>query len=147
MSVYEELNNVLKAAMRERNSEVVNYIRVVKSRVTEYEVANNLNRDEMPNDSLMIQIISTHIKSLKKAVDLLEQGGGTELKAEYEREIKFFETYMPNQDELTSEIEDLVDEAMEQVGKNFGQIMRYVMKGRTYDGSTVKSIVLKKVKG
>lgn len=147
MSVYEELNNVLKAAMRERNSEVVNYIRVVKSRVTEHEVANNLNRDEMPNDSLMIQIISTHIKSLKKAVDLLEQGGGTELKAEYEREIKFFETYMPNQDELTSEIEDLVDEAMEQVGKNFGQIMRYVMKGRTYDGSTVKSIVLKKVKG
>lgn len=147
MSVYEELNNVLKAAMRERNSEVVNYIRVVKSRVTEYEVANNLNRDEMPNDSLMIQIISTHIKSLKKAVDLLEQGGDTELKAEYEREIKFFETYMPNQDELTSEIEDLVDEAMEQVGKNFGQIMRYVMKGRTYDGSTVKSIVLKKVKG
>jgi hypothetical protein len=147
MSVYEELNNVLKAAMRERNSEVVNYIRVVKSRVTEYEVANNLNRDEMPNDSLMIQIISTHIKSLKKAVDLLEQGGGMDLKAEYEREIKFFETYMPNQDELTSEIEDLVDEAMEQVGKNFGQIMRYVMKGRTYDGSTVKSIVLKKVKG
>lgn len=147
MSVYEELNNVLKAAMRKGNSEVVNYIRVVKSRVTEYEVANNLNRDEMPNDSLMIQIISTHIKSLKKAVDLLEQGGGTELKAEYEREIKFFETYMPNQDELTSEIEDLVDEAMEQVGKNFGQIMRYVMKGRTYDGSTVKSIVLKKVKG
>lgn len=147
MSVYEELNNVLKAAMRKGNSEVVNYIRVVKSRVTEYEVANNLNRDEMPNDSLMIQIISTHIKSLKKAVDLLEQGGSTELKAEYEREIKFFETYMPNQDELTSEIEDLVDEAMEQVGKNFGQIMRYVMKGRTYDGSTVKSIVLKKVKG
>lgn len=147
MTIYEQLNNRLKDAMRAKDAETKNYIRSIKSKLTEYEVANRLNRDEMPNDKLMMEIISAHKKSLEKAVEQLEQSERSlSLVTEYNGEIRFCEQFLPDNTEIILDIENIVNEAISAVGDNVGKVMGYIMKNnKSLDGALVKSVVTKKV--
>jgi uncharacterized protein YqeY len=150
MTIYEQLNKKLKEAMIAKDEAVKNYVRSLKARLTEYEVANGLSRDEMPNDKLVVTIISAHKKSLEKAVKQLEKGGDASLSlvTEYKGEIRFCEQFLPDESELEADIEHIVDEAISNVGNNVGKVMGYVMKNnKSLDGATVKAVVMKKLQG
>lgn len=145
--IYDELTNMLKVAMISKKENVKNYIRAIKSKITEHCVASNLNRNEKPNDELVIKVISAHKKSLEKAIKQLERGGDKSINliAEYKDEISFCEQFLPNEEKVINEIEKVVDEAIRQIGNNTGKVMGYVMKNYNYDGKLVKSVVIRKV--
>lgn len=146
--IYKDMQEKLKEAMVQKNSNVKNYIRNIKSRLSEFQVANGLDRTKNPSDEEMISVISSQVKSLEKAISQFEKGGQIEggLIDEYKLEIVYLKRFLPDESELSTNIESLVDEAIEQCGKNVGQVMGYIMKNhKGLDGKLVKTIVLKRI--
>lgn len=150
MAIYEELNTKLKEAMLAKDSVAKNYIRSIKSKLTEHEVAEGLDRDATPNDELMMTIISAHKKSLEKAIKQLEKGGESSLHlvTEYQGEIDFCSKFLPDDADLMKDVEHIVEDAIKNVGNNVGKVMGYIMKNnKSLDGSVVKAAVIKKLQG
>lgn len=89
--LFQTLNNNLKEAIKTQNEPVKNYIRNVKSRITEYQVANRLDKDVEPEDELVLKVIKSYTKQLNRAVQLLSKGKpATSLIEEYKKEIDYF---------------------------------------------------------
>lgn len=147
MLIYELLNSELKNAMRSKDDVVKNYIRLIKSRITEYEVSNKLDRNCMPDDDVVIKVISSYKRSLEKAIEQFGQAEKSEqIVNEYKKEIVFCNRFLPNNDNI--DIEKIVDEAINVVGNNVGKIMGHIMKNnKSLDGAVVKSMVIKKLQG
>lgn len=146
MTIYEDLESKLKQALLEKNEFVKNYVRNIKSKVTEYQVANDLDRTEKPNDEMMVTVMSSYVKSLNKAVNMLNTENAIFLVAEYQGEIAFCERFLPDESENQVDIEQLVGEAIQAVGANVGRVMGHIMKNnKSLDGSLVKSVVMKKL--
>lgn len=151
MCIYKNIQKELKNAMLSKNELIKNCIRSIKSKLTEYEVkCGNRERNEMPNDSIMIKIISSYKKSLEKAIKQMELGGidSHELIDQYNMEIEICNKFLPDDSAVVKNIEKIVDEAIKNVGSNMGKIMGYVMKNdRLLDGSLVREVVERKLSG
>lgn len=150
MAIYDQLNKMLRESLIGRDEITKNYIKSIKARLTEYCVANNMERNDTPTDDTMITVISAQKKSLEKAVKQLEKGGdrSLELVTEYKGEINFCNKFLPNEEDAKTDVEQLVDEAISVVGTNIGRVMGHIMKNnKSLDGSLVRSVVTKKLQG
>ncbi len=149
-----ELNEELKSALINKDEKIKSYIRSIKSKVDEYLVANRLDREKMPSDDIVISVITAYKKSLEKGVLQLEKGGdkSIDLINEYNDEVKFCGKYLPDASELEAGIEEIVNQAIEELGvsniKQVGRVIGHIMKNHKdnkLDGSVVKSLVIKKI--
>jgi len=150
MTIYERLNSELKDSMYAKNDVIRDYIKTIKSRITERMVAKKLNRNEPPEDELVLEVIASYKKSLEKAIEEFESGGdrSAQLVLEYKKEIEFCKGFLPEKVESTVDLDMLVDEAIAAIGNNAGKVMGYIMKNnKSLDGSAVKSVVIKKLQG
>ena len=148
MTIFEQLNKKLREAMFAKDADSKNYIRSIKTRLTEYEVANGLARDIVPSDNVMVELISAYKKSLEKAIKQLEKGGEASLHlvTEYKSEIEFCDQFLPDKSEALGDLEHVVNEAISNVGDNVGKVMGYIMKNnKSLDGSLVRAAVMKKL--
>jgi uncharacterized protein YqeY len=148
MSIIDEVNNKLKEAVKNNDVLMKNAIRSVKSKISEFMVANLLPRDNITDD-VVINVMTTNRKSLLKAIDeLVPYKERTQpIIDEYMVEIKFCEHYIPKSlsvDEVTNIV---ITEAKEsnivapnQSGKLIGMVMK---KNKGLDGLVVKSAVEK----
>lgn len=146
MSIYNKLQEVLKEAMRNKNEDKKNYIRSIKARLTEHQVANNMARDVQPSDEVVVDVISSYKKSLQKAMKQLQTGSGQgdELIREYEGEVKFCEQFLPNVKDI--DMGPIIDEAISAAGHNLGKVMSHIMKNhKGLDGGLVKREVIKRL--
>jgi uncharacterized protein YqeY len=90
--LFEKLNNLLKEAIRSNSEFVKNYTRSIKSRITEYQIANRLDKDQVPENEIVLKVVKSYVKQLNKAIVLLSKGKSSDkLIQEYKAEIKFFE--------------------------------------------------------
>ena len=151
--LYEKINNDLKEAMRNRNSEIANSLRIIKSRISEYLVQEKLKRDVVQDD-VVITVITSHKKSLGKAIDQLLKGGekANNLIEEYKREIGVCNMYLPDDSQLSKNLEEIVVKAISELGvndeKQAGRVVGYIMKNNSgLDGKMVKEVVFKKIRG
>jgi uncharacterized protein YqeY len=110
-------------------------------------VSNKLDRNCIPDDDVIIKVISSYKRSLEKAIEQFGQAEKSEqIVNEYKKEIVFCNRFLPNNDNI--DIEKIVDEAINIVGNNVGKIMGYIMKNnKSLDGAVVKSMVIKKLQG
>ncbi len=146
MSIVEQLNQDLKAAMRAGDKTAVETIRGLKSMVRDREIAK---KDSL-TDEEEIQVLSTAAKQRREAIESYEQGGRDDLVQRESAELKIIEQYLPEQ-MSDAEIESLVEkviaevgaESMRDMGRVMGQIMPQV-QGKA-DGSQVQSIVKNKL--
>jgi len=151
MKIYEMLNKELKEAMKSKNELARSYIRSIKSKLTEYLVANNLDRSVVPEDYILVTVISLHKKSLEKGIQQLEKGGekSVNLINEYKNEIQFVEKYLPKL-EIDNEVLKYVEEAIKELKvtdmKQAGKVVGHIMKNnKGLDGKMVKELVAKKL--
>lgn len=156
MTIYCELNNELKIALKGKDEETKNYVRSIKAKIDEYLVANRLDREKAPGDDIVAIVIAAHKKSLEKGVAQLEKGGerSAGLVGEYKGEIEFCEKYLPDASEEESAVETIVDEAIKELGvsnvKQAGRVIGHIMKTHKdiqLNGATVKNVVMKKLQG
>ena len=131
MSIQEDLTARMKDAMRAKDKQMLNLIRMLKSKMGEKTTSKGFSGEV--NDGLWIEVISHYAKSQKKALAQYEGVDG-ELAAEHSAQIRWeldaVQTWLPTKaDESTVRI--WVEEAIAGMGgpgAHFGAVMGAVMK-------------------
>jgi len=142
MSLKERLMDDLKVSMKNGDKVRKNVVTMVRAAIKQKEVDERIEL----NDEAIIDVISKQVKQKKDAIEDFNKGQRQDLVELTEKEISILLDYLPQQ--LTeSELQEIVKEAIEEVGansiKDLGKIMSNVMpkiKGRA-DGSMVNNIV------
>ncbi len=146
MTLIAEIENELKDAMRERDDDRRDVLRLILSslRSAEKELQRQLSEDEE------LQVLQRERKRRIEAAEAFRAGGREQQAEDEEYELEVLEEFMPEPlgDE---ELEEIVDDVIAEVGatsmRDFGRVMADVMpqvSGRA-DGSAVSQIVREKL--
>jgi uncharacterized protein YqeY len=146
MSLIAEIENELKDAMRERDDDRRDALRLILSslRSAEKELQRPLSEDEE------LQVLQRERKRRVEAAEAFRAGGRDEQAEDEEYELEVLEEFMP-EPLSEEELEEIVDDVIAEVGatsmSHFGRVMADVMpqvSGRA-DGSAVSQIVREKL--
>lgn len=136
MSVKEQINADLKAAMLSRDKTRATTLRGLKSVILNAEIASG-KRDTGLNDSEVIALVRKEVKKRQESVELYKKGANQE-KAQAElEEIKIIEKYLPQQIS-DDELEKAINQAISEVGDTSVQAMGGIIsrtKELTKDGA------------
>jgi uncharacterized protein YqeY len=131
MTLDEQFNTELKNAMRDKNQNLIDVVRQIKSRVKERIVAGT-ERIEL-NDAIYQDEIRSYIKQLKKGIEELKPGGerAEPIIAKYNFEIAYLSGYLPAL-MTESETMELVKNKIAEMGlvsvREMGKLMGAIMK-------------------
>jgi len=146
MSLIERIEDDLTEAMRERDAERRDALRLILAslRGAEKELMRPLSDDEE------LQVLQRERKKRLEAAEAFRAAGREEQAEKEEDELDVLEEYMP-EPLSEDEIEDIVDDVIAEVGatsmRDIGRVMADVMPqvaGRA-DGSTVSQLVREKL--
>jgi uncharacterized protein YqeY len=146
MSVIERIEGDLKEAMRARDRERTDTLRLTLAslRSAEKELARPLKEDEE------LQVLQRERKRRTEAAEAFREGGRAEQADKEERELEVIQEFMPepiSEDELERIIDDAIAETGATSLRDLGRVMADVMPqvaGRA-DGSTVSQLVREKL--
>ena len=137
-----ELQTALREAMRAKDKDRRNAIRLLQSAVKQVEIDS---RSELDNDAVL-KILGKEAKKRREAIDELERAGRHDDAGGEKFELAVIEGFLPRQ-LTTEELRPIVQAAVLETGatsmKQMGQIMKIVMpkvKGLA-DGRQVNAIV------
>jgi uncharacterized protein len=146
MSLIARIEGELSAAMRERDNERRDALRLILSnlRAAEKELRRELNDQEE------LQVLQRERKKRVEAAEAFRDGGNEERAEGEERELAVIEEFMP--EPLSEEqLETIIDDAIAECGatsiRDLGRVMADVMPqvaGRA-DGSAVSQLVREKL--
>jgi uncharacterized protein YqeY len=131
MSIQDDLNTRMKEAMKARDARTLALIRMIKTRVKERETSSGF--EGAVDDKLVLEVIATYLKQMKKAVAEFERAGVTEgERVEQLRfEVEYLTPFLPQRlDEaatralVTTKLSELGLEGPGQVGRLMGAIMK-----------------------
>jgi uncharacterized protein len=146
MSLIERIEGELTAAMRARDQERIDTLRLTLAslRTAEKEVQRPLKEDEE------LHVLQRERKRRQEAADAFREGGREEQAAKEERELAVIQEFMP-EPIGEEELEHIIDDAIAETGatslRDLGRVMADVMPqvaGRA-DGSAVSQLVREKL--
>ena len=146
MSLIEEIDDEIKDAMKARDSERRDALRLILDALkkSEKELQRPLSEEEE------LQVMQRERKKRIEAAEAFRAGGREEQAEAEERELEILEEFMP-EPLSEDEIEEIVDDVIAEVGAtkmaDLGRVMADVMPqiaGRA-DGSQVSQIVREKL--
>lgn len=142
VSLLSKLNDDMKTAMKAKEKETLQVIRMLKASLQneQIKVGRDLTEDEE------LTVLSREMKQRRDSLTEFERAGREDLTEKVKGEITIVEQYLPTQ--LTDEeIRQIVVDAIEKTGasspKEFGKVMGLVMpqvKGKA-DGNQVNAVV------
>ena len=146
MSLIVRIEEELATAMRERDAERRDALRLILSqlRSAEKELQRPLHDDEE------LQVLQRERKKRLEAAEAFRTGGREEQAASEERELDVLEEFMPeplSEDDLEAIIDDAIAECGATSMRDLGRVMADVMPqvaGRA-DGSAVSQLVREKL--
>ena len=142
MSLLSKLNDDMKTAMKAKEKETLQVIRMLKASLQNEQI--KVGRDLTDDEELTV--LAREMKQRRDSLSEFEKAGREDLAEKAKGEITIVEKYLPAQ--LTGdEIRQIVAAAIEKTGaaspKEFGKVMGVVMsqvKGKA-DGNQVNAIV------
>ncbi len=147
MALKDQLGEDLKSAMRARDENRMNAIRMLKAAISNYEIARtdakSKDYGKPITESELLGVVEKQIKQRRESIELYNQGKRPELAAKEQAEIQVLEGYLPRQlsrDEIRTEVQAVIAELGT---KEFPPVMRAAaarLKGRA-DGKTVNEVV------
>tara|TARA_Y100000589_G_scaffold244373_1_gene232063 strand:- start:227 stop:673 length:447 start_codon:yes stop_codon:yes gene_type:complete len=142
MSLKQNIQNSMKAAMKARNTLNLGVIRMVWSAIRKLEIDSK----EDANDDQILVIIQKEIKSLNETISFLEKDNRTEAVVEAKQKIEVLREFMPEQlseDAIKLEVikvkNSLSASGLGSMGKMMGELVP-LLKGRC-DGKVLSKIV------
>ncbi len=149
MTFLDRINEDLKAAMKNRDSERLSTLRMVKTALKNREIEK---MDALTDEEAM-KTLQSLVKQRRDSIEQYRQAGRAELADKEAAEIKVIEEYLPAAvDEAV--IARVVEETIAEIGassiKEMGAVMKAVMAkfaGQTVDGKAVNQIVKSKLGG
>lgn len=148
MALMQDIEGMLKEAMRQKDENKRNAVRLLLTAIKNKE--KELRR--LPDDAEIQQIIGSQIKQRRDSVEQFTKAGRGELAAREEAEIETLRSFLP--EALSPEaLSQIIDEAIAEVGaqsaREMGKIMKVLMPkvaGRA-DGKQVNELVRQKLQG
>ena len=149
MSLPQQIEKDIIAAMKARDSERTTALRMLKTALKNKEI----EKREPITDAEAIQILTTLIKQRRESIEQFTKGNRPELAAKEASEIELIETYMPKaagEDEIRKIVEETIAELAvsgDDLGpKDMGMAMKAVQariqaKGLRADGRQVSELV------
>jgi hypothetical protein len=145
MSIPEQIQKDITAAMKAREEARLSALRMVKAALKNREIEKMAPLDD--NESL--KVLSTLIKQRKESVEQFRKGGRNEMADKEEAEITLIESYMPKaagEEQVVAGVRAVIAEMGAPTLKDMGTVMKQVMArfqggGVRVDGKQVSDIV------
>ena len=139
----ERIENDFKQAMRERNELGLRTLRMLKSAWQNKLI--ELKRAELAEPDL-IAVIQRELKKRQDAMAAFSSAGRQDLADKEKAEADLLSVYLPAR-LSESDLEKIVEQALEEQGPNFGLVMKEVLarSGGLADGQTVQRLVKAKL--
>ena len=146
--LYEKVAEDMKTAMKNKDKDSLNTLRLLKSAIDLYLVNNKLERNNA-SDEVVIDVVAKQIKTHKESIEEFKKGNRQDLVDGLEREIALLSKYLPEQlseDDVRKEIDKAFDKLKPTSMKDMGNIMKELasLKGKA-DMKLVNSIVKDKL--
>jgi len=145
MSLQERISTELKEAMKARNAEKLNTLRLLKSAVG-YAVIEKYGQDGIPTDEDVQVVIRKEVKKRNDSIESFKNAGRDDVAAKEQHEKEILEAFLPAA--LTEdEVKAIVDAAVQETGATSPKEMGLVMKsalakaGGRADGKVLSSLV------
>ena len=149
MDLSEKINTDLKIAMKSGDSERLNTVRAIRSKIIELSKRGTGSALTQEDE---LTILLGEVKKRKEAIEMYQKGGRTDLADQEQRELEIINEYLPKQ-LSREEAMEIVKKIMSDVGavsaKDFGKVMSLAMKelkGKV-DGKVVQEIVKQQLGG
>lgn len=147
MTLYEQITEKMKNAMREKDKDTLSTIRLLKSAIDLNRINNKLPEI---TDEVVIEVASKQVKTHKESIEEFRSAGRMDLVEGLEKEIKIISEYLPEQlskEELEIEIDKIFEMVKPEGKKDMGKIMKEantILKGKA-DFKMVSEIVNNKL--
>jgi hypothetical protein len=148
MALKEQLDQDLKAAMREKAQLRLDTIRMLKSAIKYREIELMKPLD----DAGVLTVIASEIKRRRDSVEQYRAGNRADLADKEEAEIALLQVYLPKQlssDELRAKVDEAVAKVGAQGPKDMGAVMKALLpevQGRA-EGKAVSDMVKARLSG
>ncbi|MEM6885369.1 MAG: GatB/YqeY domain-containing protein [Verrucomicrobiota bacterium] len=145
MSLQEQINTDLKTAMKAKDAEKLNTLRLLKSAIS-YAVIEKYGQDGQPTDEDVQAAIRKEVKKRNDSIESFEKAGRDDAAAKERHEKEILEAYLPaalTEDEIKQIVADAVAETGATSKKEMGLVMKAAMakaQGRA-DGKLLSSLV------
>jgi len=151
MSIPEQIQQDMTAAMRAREQLRLSTLRMVKAAFKNKEVEKRGPLDEKE----ALAVLGTLIKQRKDSIEQFTRGGRQELADKEAAEIRIIESYMPRaagEEEMVSTVRAAIAEMGSPTVKDMGSVMknamaRFAAAGSRVDGKQVSEIVKRELSG
>jgi uncharacterized protein YqeY len=142
VSLIQQLDQDMKAAMKAKDKDTLSTIRMVRASIKKVEIDK---RTEL-NDDDVLEILVREIKQRKDSLNEFESAGRTDLAEKEKQEINILTNYLPEQlseEELRQIVTDAIAKtgatSKKEMGKVMGTVLPHV-KGRA-DSKLVNQLV------
>ena len=147
MSIREEITNQLKEAMINKNTNLVNTLRLIKASIKDKDIIAKGNGKGDISDQEIISLLQTMIKQRKASIDMYLSGNREDLVKKEENEIEIISNFLPQQLSL-QEIEIIINDMIISSGassiKNIGGVIKLIKE--KYDGRIDLGVASKLIK-
>jgi len=151
MSLSEQIQKDITAAMKARDELRLSCLRMVKSALQNRAIEKMSPLDEKESQ----QVLSTLIKQRKESVEQFTKGGRQEMADKEAAEITLIETYLPKaagEAEIVAGVKAAIAEMGSPTMKDMGTVMknamaRFAAAGMRVDGKVVSEAVKKELAG
>ena len=151
MSLIEQIQNDITAAMKAREEQRLSTLRMVKSALKNREIDKMAPLDEKESQT----VLSTLIKQRKESVEQFTKGGRQEMADKEAAEIVLIESYLPKaagEDEIVAGVKAVIAEMSSPTMKDMGTVMKNAMSrfsgaGMRVDGKVVSEAVKRELAG
>ena len=147
MSIREEITNQLKEAMINKNTNLVNALRLIKASIKDKDIIAKGNGKGDISDQEIISVLQTMIKQRKASIDMYLSGNREDLVKKEENEIEIISNFLPQQLSL-QEIDIIINDMIISSGassiKNIGEVIKLIKE--KYDGRIDLGVASKLIK-
>ncbi len=151
MSLIEQIQKDITAAMKAREEQRLSTLRMVKTALKNREIEKMAPLDDKESQ----QVLSTLIKQRKESIEQFLKGGRKEMADKEAAEIVLIETYLPkaaDEEQIVAGVKAVIAEMGSPSMKDMGTVMKNVMArfagaGIRVDGKVVSEAVKKELAG
>jgi uncharacterized protein YqeY len=151
MSLTEQIQKDITAAMKARDEQRLSCLRMVKTALKNREIERMAPLD----DKEAQQVLSTLIKQRKESIEQFTKGGRQEMADKEAAEIKLIEAYLPKaagEEEIVAGVKAVIAEMGSPTMKEMGTVMknamaRFAAAGMRVEGKMVSEVVKKELSG
>ena len=125
MALKEKITVDMQDAMRSKDSEKLNAIRLLQSSIKQKEVDDRVEID----DTMILNIIEKMLKQRRDSIEAFKKANRDDLVAKEEFEVKLLQTYMPeplSSEDVEKEIDSAIKAADAKSMKDMGAVMSAV---------------------